>query len=78
MLISSSASAAAAAYARSRAQNPQLSAQHSALVGPQRLCSIDVTRCTQVSKEMVQWLRMYVADVKCESAKGIWGESVVP
>ncbi|KAG5352093.1 hypothetical protein E4T56_gene12833 [Termitomyces sp. T112] len=39
---------------------------------PQRLRAIDVTRCSQISKEMVQWLRMYVADVKCEPAKGVW------
>ncbi|RXW24402.1 hypothetical protein EST38_g1435 [Candolleomyces aberdarensis] len=41
---------------------------------PARLVSVDVTRCTQISKEMVQWLRMYVAEVKCESAKGVWGD----
>jgi hypothetical protein len=43
-------------------------------MGPLRLKAIDVTRCNQISKEMIQWLRMYVAEVKCESAKGIWGE----
>lgn len=41
---------------------------------PARLAMVDVTRCTQISKEMVQWLRMYVAEVKCESAKGVWGD----
>jgi|ERR1700722_13458605 len=53
---------------------------HSAVtaVSPQRLVSIDVTRCHQISREMVQWLRMYVADVKCEPAKGLWGEPVLP
>ncbi|KAF9221025.1 hypothetical protein BS17DRAFT_803829 [Gyrodon lividus] len=45
---------------------------------PHRLTSIDVTRCHQISKEMVQWLRMYVRDVRCESAKSVWGEPVVP
>ncbi|KAG6857155.1 hypothetical protein H0H87_008725 [Tephrocybe sp. NHM501043] len=42
---------------------------------PRRLRSINVTRCSQISKEMVQWLRMYVTDVKCEPAKGlsVWG-----
>ncbi|KAJ6605671.1 hypothetical protein B0H10DRAFT_2311524 [Mycena sp. CBHHK59/15] len=43
-------------------------------LGPLRLRAIDVTRCNQISKEMVQWLRMYVAEVKCERAKGVWGE----
>ncbi|KAH6911388.1 hypothetical protein BKA70DRAFT_1384787 [Coprinopsis sp. MPI-PUGE-AT-0042] len=30
-------------------------------VHPQRIQTIDVTRCPQISKEMVQWLRMYTA-----------------
>ena len=42
------------------------------LSGPQRLQMIDVTRCNQISKEMVQWLRMYVALVKCKPAKDVW------
>ncbi|KAH7928428.1 hypothetical protein BV22DRAFT_1103042 [Leucogyrophana mollusca] len=46
--------------------------------GPNRIASIDVTRCHQISKEMVQWLRMYVRDVRCEPAKGVWGEPVLP
>lgn len=37
---------------------------------PQRIESVDVTRCSQISKEMVQWLRMYVQTVKCESVTG--------
>ncbi|THH06779.1 hypothetical protein EW145_g3850 [Phellinidium pouzarii] len=41
---------------------------------PKRLQVIDLTRCNQISKEMVQWLRMYVAEVRCESAKTYWGE----
>lgn len=45
--------------------------------GPRRLSSIDVTRCHQISREMVQWLRMYVRDVRCESVKGMWGEPVL-
>jgi len=44
---------------------------------PQRLQSIDLTRCHQISKEMVQWLRMYVADVKCDTAKGVWDDSAM-
>ncbi|KAF8158356.1 hypothetical protein B0H34DRAFT_655944 [Crassisporium funariophilum] len=71
--IVSTASAAAADHARIK--NRQDRNAHSALLGgPQRLLMIDVTRCNQISKEMVQWLRMYVASVKCEPAKGVWGE----
>jgi hypothetical protein len=78
MSISSTASAAAAAYVRSRALHTYHNAHPSVIQGPQRLRTIDVTRCNQISKEMVQWLRMYVANVKCELAKGIWGEPVIP
>ncbi|KAA1469883.1 hypothetical protein DENSPDRAFT_773527 [Dentipellis sp. KUC8613] len=42
------------------------------LVWPQRLKCVDLTRCHQISKEMVQWLRMYVAEVKCDSPRGPW------
>jgi len=69
---SASAAAAASAYTRGRINKSAV------LVGPRRLRSIDVTRCHQISKEMVQWLRMYVADVRCEPAKGVWGEPVMP
>lgn len=69
----SSASAAAADYARMKSRN---TGQTALLTGPQRIRLIDVTRCSQISKEMVQWLRMYVGIVKCESAKGIWGEPI--
>lgn len=48
------------------------------LPGPKRLRSINVTRCHQISKEMVQWLRMYVTEVKCDPAKGVWDEAVLP
>jgi hypothetical protein len=68
--IVSSASAAAADYARFKNRQDR----NGQLSGPQRLQMIDVTRCNQISNEMVQWLRMYVALVKCESAKGVWGE----
>ena len=47
---------------------------NSLLPSPQRICSLDVTRCPQINKEMLQWLRMYVADVRCEPTKGVWGE----
>ncbi|KAF7977710.1 hypothetical protein HWV62_2980 [Athelia sp. TMB] len=46
--------------------------------GSKRLRSISVTRCYQISKEMAQWLRMYVTEVTCEPAKGVWGEPVMP
>jgi len=78
MSISSTASAAAAAYVRSRALHTYHNAHPSVIQGPQRLRAIDVTRCNQISKEMVQWLRMYVANVKCEPAKDIWGEPALP
>ncbi|KAJ7069757.1 hypothetical protein C8F01DRAFT_976616 [Mycena amicta] len=67
-----SASAAAAEYAARSRSNP--APRNPVFLGPLRLGAIDVTRCSQISKEMVQWLRMYVAVVKCERAKGIWGE----
>ncbi|KAJ7644216.1 hypothetical protein FB45DRAFT_824266 [Roridomyces roridus] len=69
--VVTSASTAAAAHARSRSHP---STHPTVFLGPLRLRAIDVTRCNQISKEMVQWLRMYVAEVKCERAKGVWGE----
>ncbi|KIK69510.1 hypothetical protein GYMLUDRAFT_33880 [Collybiopsis luxurians FD-317 M1] len=74
-----SASAAAAAGNHSRS-NKFKSSQHpqAVLPGPRRIRSIDVTRCSQISKEMVQWLRMYIPEVKCEPAKGVWGEPMMP
>lgn len=71
--FSTSASEVAAAQARAKAHY----SNHSGVLPPQRLRSIDVTRCSQISWEMVQWLKMYVAEVKCESAKGVWGENVL-
>ncbi|KAF8442927.1 hypothetical protein L210DRAFT_3534464 [Boletus edulis BED1] len=50
----------------------------SSLPAPRRLTSIDITHCHQINKEMVQWLRMYVPDVCCDPAKGVWGEAVLP
>ncbi|KAF8895316.1 hypothetical protein BD779DRAFT_1608930 [Infundibulicybe gibba] len=73
----SSASEAAAVHALSVSRNPPRRPYPTAM-GPQRLHAIDVTRCSQISKEMVQWLRMYVAVVKCEPAKGVWGEPLMP
>lgn len=45
---------------------------------PKRLRTVDLTRCHQISKEMLQWLRMYVVDVKCETTKSFWGEPGFP
>jgi len=74
--IMSSASVAAAQYARLKSRQDR--SGHAALVTrPQRIRMIDVTRCNQIGKEMVQWLRMYVASVKCEPAKGVWGEPMI-
>ncbi|KAK0201828.1 hypothetical protein DFS33DRAFT_1386131 [Desarmillaria ectypa] len=67
-------SASSASRPRPRLQNRG----SPSVLGPQRLKTIDVTRCHQMSKEMVQWLRMYVPDVKCEPAKGVWGEPMIP
>ncbi|KIM43151.1 hypothetical protein M413DRAFT_397075 [Hebeloma cylindrosporum] len=74
--IMSSASVAAAQHARLKSRQDR--SGHAALVTrPQRIRMIDVTRCNQIGREMVQWLRMYVASVKCEPAKGVWGEPMV-
>ncbi|KAL0961425.1 hypothetical protein HGRIS_006371 [Hohenbuehelia grisea] len=80
----SSASAAAAVHAQARTMNLQqalrrpTSSSNMIAAATHRLRVTDVTRCSQISKEMVQWLRMYVADVRCEPAKGVWGDSTVP
>ncbi|TFK96851.1 hypothetical protein BDV98DRAFT_485333, partial [Pterulicium gracile] len=59
----SSASAAAAVFASSKAST---SAYPLPVPGAKRLSYVDVTRCVQISKEMVQWLRMYVDEVACD------------
>jgi hypothetical protein len=41
---------------------------------PLRLKDLDLTRCHQIGKEMVQWLRLYVDEVKCETSRS-WQES---
>jgi hypothetical protein len=73
MSMSTSASEVAAAQARAKVNYTT----HSGILKPERLRSIDVTRCSQISWEMIQWLKMYVAEVRCESAKGVWGENVL-
>jgi len=72
-----SASAVAAGYTRSSKSNRSAQHPQAVLPGPRRIRSIDVTRCSQISKEMVQWLRMYIPEVKCEPAKGVWGEPMI-
>lgn len=39
--------------------------------GVKRLRLVDVSRCTQVTSEMVQWLRMYVAEVRCSGNSSV-------
>ena len=79
-MSSSSSSSSASAFAASahilarQPSVPVLSSASLAMGRPIRLESIDLTRCHQISKEMVQWLRMYVAEVKCETVKSVWGE----
>lgn len=71
--MTTSASAAAAAQARAKAHYTS----HSGVLPPQRLRSIDVTCCTQISWEMIQWLKMYVAEVRSDTTKGVWGENIL-
>lgn len=41
---------------------------------PERLQSLDLTRC-HVSKAMLQWLKIYVAEVRCDTSRSPWGDS---
>ena len=41
---------------------------------PERLRSLDLTRC-HVSKAMLQWLKIYVAEVRCDASRNPWGDS---
>ncbi|KAF9077709.1 hypothetical protein BDP27DRAFT_1311542 [Rhodocollybia butyracea] len=73
------AAVSASAVAAGHRSNKSRSTQHpqAVLPGPRRIRSIDVTRCSQISQEMVQWLRMYIPEVKCEPSKGVWGEPMM-
>ncbi|TCD65268.1 hypothetical protein EIP91_002933 [Steccherinum ochraceum] len=71
--LSSSSASAYAARAQILAHAPVTAQPRPGSVWPQRLDSIDLVRCHQVTKEMVQWMRMYVSEVKCETAKNVWG-----
>ncbi|TFK52373.1 hypothetical protein OE88DRAFT_1627936 [Heliocybe sulcata] len=43
---------------------------------PKRLKNIDLSRCHQITKEMVQWLRVYIPEVKSDvtKAESMWAE----
>ncbi|KAL5482436.1 hypothetical protein ACEPAI_9030 [Sanghuangporus weigelae] len=43
---------------------------------PRRIRVVDLTRCPQISKEMIAWLRMYVSEVRVrrEAEHTYWGE----
>ncbi|KAH9889865.1 hypothetical protein C8Q73DRAFT_652861 [Cubamyces lactineus] len=71
---STSSASAFAATAHILSHQPATSSASHAVGRPVRIESMDLTRCHQISKEMVQWLRMYVAEVKCETVKSVWGE----
>ncbi|KAI0775543.1 hypothetical protein BD413DRAFT_470375 [Trametes elegans] len=79
----SSSSSSASAFATTahilshQPSAPALSSTSQTIGRPVRLESIDLTRCHQIGKEMVQWLRMYVADVRCEAVKSVWGETAL-
>ncbi|KIP05165.1 hypothetical protein PHLGIDRAFT_74698 [Phlebiopsis gigantea 11061_1 CR5-6] len=66
----------ASSSASNAAQRPPLATAGTSGL-PQRLQSMDLTRCHQISKEMVQWLRLYVNEVKCDNARGVWGDSTI-
>lgn len=80
----SSSSSLAAMAANSRISRASSAAQpkegggigRNEMEGPCRLRVIDLTRCPQISKEMVAWLRMYVAEVRVrrETEQTYWGE----
>ncbi|EKM51811.1 uncharacterized protein PHACADRAFT_102414 [Phanerochaete carnosa HHB-10118-sp] len=75
--IASSSASAFAATAHILAHTPSTALTKASPFGqPQRLQSLDLTRCHQLSKEMIQWLRLYVEDVKCEIMRGVWDSSV--
>ncbi|KZT73913.1 hypothetical protein DAEQUDRAFT_742955 [Daedalea quercina L-15889] len=67
----------ASAHILSRVPAASSSSGYASLIGPRRLEHLNLSRCHQISKEMVQWLRMYVSEVKCEPTKGAWGEPLM-
>lgn len=69
-----SSASAFAAQAHILSRIPAAPSASGVAMPPQRLESINLSRCHQISKEMLQWLRMYVAEVKYETTRGVWGE----
>ena len=65
-MMMSSASQAANQPPYAQRPHPR-SATYPVPLGPKRLLSIDVSRCHQFSDERVQWLRMYIPNVRCEA-----------
>jgi len=65
----------ALAYPASHGRSHSVPPNASSFSWPLRLRSLDLTRCHQIGKEMVQWLRLYVDEVKCESAMRAGGSS---
>ncbi|KAI0304274.1 hypothetical protein B0F90DRAFT_1704155 [Multifurca ochricompacta] len=65
----------ALALATSHGRSHSVPPNASSYSWPLRLKSLDLTRCHQISKEMIQWLRLYVDEVKCENMRGSWQES---
>ncbi|KZS93664.1 hypothetical protein SISNIDRAFT_398639, partial [Sistotremastrum niveocremeum HHB9708] len=41
---------------------------------PKRLRMLDLTKCTQINREQLEWLRMYVQEVRSESSRSVWVE----
>lgn len=71
--VASSSASAFAANAHILAHVPSTAVAKTNSYGHcQRLTSLDLSRCHQLSKEMIQWLRLYVEDVRCDTAKNVW------
>ncbi|GJJ15551.1 hypothetical protein Clacol_009829 [Clathrus columnatus] len=50
---------------QSRAHYPPMIHQPPSLT-PCKIAKLDLTRCSQISRERIQWLRMYVSEVACK------------
>ncbi|KAL5519833.1 hypothetical protein ACEPAG_1493 [Sanghuangporus baumii] len=66
-------------HSSSAAASSRVSKEHPRPDGlelPRRIRVVDLTRCPQISKEMIAWLRMYVSDVRVrrEAEHTYWGE----
>jgi hypothetical protein len=48
--------------------------RRSSIGSPERLRSLDLTRC-HVSKAMLQWLKIYVTEVRYDTSRNAWGDS---